>query len=247
MRSLHPLRFRAPVTACASPSPTTPDTPTFSKPSSLVPRQKTRLQQEADQALAIDVEYAHVLLLDGSRHRLQLPVEVCIVDAHRRPLVHTLINGFDVHGIEDHSQIEWEFKGGVRVEEGWLEALALAALRPRLLSLLGDPSRLVVGHNVGKDLLALGIDEKIVPLARRRDTMRYKALQGPKGFGKSLVELAATKLGRKIQAQSRHDPCEDAVAALDLYLMFCHYDRALMSYDDLVESYSQDIIVDANS
>jgi len=72
--------------------------------------------------------------------------------------------------------------------------------------------------------------------------MRYECLQGPRGFGRSLAELAETRLGRQIQARARHDPWEDAVAALDLYLEYCHFDPALMCYDDLVEYYATEVL-----
>ena len=51
-------------------------------------------------------------------------------------------------------------------------------------------------------------------------------------------------LNVSIQAPGRrHDPAEDALAAMDLYLQYCHYDPALMAYDDLVEFYSSQLAV----
>lgn len=205
-------------------------------PSTPAPPKLTRLQREAQQVVAIDVEYAHVLLETGQR--LQLPVEVCIVDWQGNTLLRKLCNGFDAHSL-DYNSIEWEFKGGVPAYE-WLSAPSLGSIMPDILAVLGK-DRPVVGHNVGKDLIALGLDD-IVPLHRRRDTMRYSALQGPTGHGRSLAELARKRLGRRIQTSVRHDPAEDAIAALDLYLKYCHYDPALMQYDDLVEYYASQLL-----
>ena len=197
----------------------------------------TRIQREAQELVAIDVVFAHVLLETGQR--LQIPVEVCIVDWQGNTLLHSLCNGFDVHSI-DSSSIQWEFKGGVRVHE-WISAPPLSAIMPEILKIIGT-HRPVLGHNVGKDITALGLDD-VIPLKRRRDTMRYAALQGPTGLGRTLAELTENKLGRKIQKSVRHDPAEDAIAALDLYLKYCHYDPALMEYDDLVEYYESQIII----
>jgi len=35
---------------------------------------------------------------------------------------------------------------------------------------------------------------------------------------------------------------EDAVAALDVYLEYCHFDPALMCYDDLVDYYATEVL-----
>lgn len=190
--------------------------------------QLTRLEREARSLVALDVEYAHILVPSG--RRLQLVVEVGIVDWRGRPLLLAACNGMDAHGLDPGSR-DWDFKGGVRPGE-WRDAPPLGALRPAVLAAVGAAP--VVGHNIGKDLSALGIEGN-VPLERRRDTMRYAALQGPSGLGRSLAGLAASRLGRTIQDTARHDPLEDAVAALELYLRYCHYDTETMGYEDLVE------------
>lgn len=99
----------------------------------------------------------------------------------------------------------------------------------------------VVGHNLVKDLTALGLDH-VVPQQLRRDTMRYPVLQTARGFGSTLADLTERKLGRRIQVEKRHDPKEDALAALELYLEFCHFDPSLMDYDDLVEYYASEML-----
>jgi DNA polymerase III epsilon subunit-like protein len=100
--------------------------------------------------------------------------------------------------------------------------------------------RLVVGHNLAKDLTSLGIQSSI-PLEMRRDTMTYPCLQNEKGHGRALSHLAETKLNRVIQFE-KHDAREDALATLELYLKYCHYDEKGMDYDDLVEFYLSQII-----
>ena len=234
-RHRHRTCFINSATSSASSSSSSPS-------SSLLPLQQnhlTRLQREAQDLVALDVEFVHIRATSTGQ-RFQIPVEICIVDGRGQPLLRTLCNGFDAHSL-DHTSIQWEFKGGIPVAE-WITAPPFRSIRPEILSILGK-TRAVVGHNVGKDLAALGLDERHVPLERRRDTMRYAALQGPSGFGRTLAELALKKLGRPIQVKARHDPEEDAVAALDLYLKYCHYDPSLMGYEDLVEYYAAEMLV----
>jgi RNA exonuclease 4 len=197
----------------------------------------TRLQREAQKLVAIDVEYAHICTSTGQRY--QLPAEICLVDYEGKILFKSFCNGFDAYNLNPET-LEFEFKGGIPRRE-WLPAPKLKEIKPKLIQIISEKEVAVVGHNLGKDLTSLGLD-KIVPLTRRRDTMRYPALQGPSGFGRTLAELARKKLNRKIQVESRHDPAEDAIAAMDLYLEYCHYDPNLMEYDDLVEYYASQII-----
>jgi len=197
----------------------------------------TRLQLEAQRLVAIDVEYAHILSSTGQRY--QLPAEICLVDYQGNILFRSFCNGFDAYSLNPET-LDFEHKGGIPRRE-WLPAPKLKELKPKLLNILGQNNVPVVGHNLGKDLTSLGLD-KAVPLTRRRDTMRYAALQGPSGFGRTLQELAKKKLSRDIQRESRHDPAEDAIAAMDLYLQYCHYDPDLMGYDDLVEYYASQML-----
>ena len=198
----------------------------------------TRLQREAQRLVAIDVEYAHIKITPTGQ-RYQLPAEICLVDYQGSILFHTFCNGFDAYSLNPET-LEFEFKGGIPRRD-WLSAPKLNEIKPKLLEILGSKDVPVVGHNLGKDLTSLGLD-KAVPLQRRRDTMRYAALQGPSGFGRTLAELARKKLHREIQVDSRHDPAEDAFAAMDLYLKYCHYDPDLMEYDDLVEYYASQML-----
>jgi len=197
----------------------------------------TRLQRESQRLVAIDVEYAHILSSTGQRY--QLPAEICLVDYQGKILLRSFCNGFDAYSL-DPETLDFEHKGGIPRRE-WLPAPKLKELKPKLLNILSNKDVPVVGHNLGKDLTSLGLD-KAVPLTRRRDTMRYAALQGPSGFGRTLQELAKKFLKRDIQVDSRHDPAEDAIAAMDLYLQYCHYDPDLMGYDDLVEYYASQML-----
>jgi hypothetical protein len=199
----------------------------------------TRLQREAETLVALDVEYA--VVIDAKRQRLQLPAEVCLIDANSTVLIRSFCDASKemlqhpgARGAND-----WEFRGGVHPDM-WIGATPLAAIQDELKETV--EGRPVVGHNLTKDLVALGLDSS-VPTALRRDTMRYACLQSDKGFGRSLAELARIKLGRVIQKRGqRHDPYEDAVAALDLYLQCVHYNRDVMGYEDLVQLYAQQLL-----
>jgi hypothetical protein len=207
------------------------------------PPSLTRLQREAQKLVAIDVEYAHITTSDGVPY--QLPAEICVVDYQGNILFRSFCNGFDAYpSLGDPETLEFEIKGGTPKRE-WKPAPKLKEIRPKLIKILGKKDVNVVGHNLGKDLTSLGLD-KTVPLSRRRDTMRYAVLQGPAGFGRTLKELANKKLNRKIQRENRHDPAEDAIATMDLYLQYCHYDPELMEYDDLVEYYASQMMMGGN-
>ena len=194
----------------------------------------SRVETQAERAVAIDVEYVHVRLHDHASARytkLQLPAEVCLVDCHGDPVLLTVIDAVSEVAVDVLSH-DVSHDGGLSFEEIEAKPL-LSEVRRQLVELM--KGRLVVGHNLAKDLLALGITEKMVPSGLRRDTMAYSALQNEKGKGRSLAELAEVKLGRIIQRGDRHCAAEDARATMELYLGWCHFDEGLMSYDDLVE------------
>lgn len=192
----------------------------------------SRVETLAERAVAIDVEYVHVRLVgeDGRYKKLQLPAEVCLVGSDGCPILLTTIDA--VSEVEVQADDELSHDGGLSFEDIQSKPL-LSEVRRQLVELMNE--RLVVGHNLAKDLMALGIDEKMVHPSRRRDTMSYASLQNEKGCGRSLAELAQSKLGRTIQRGDRHCAAEDAKATMELYLGFCHFDESLMSYDDLVE------------
>lgn len=211
----------------------------------------TRLQREAKQLLALDVEYAHVQCLGSlndnqigtNRRRRQLPAQVCIIDYQGNVILNSYCNALKHQGLDvwGDKKGDWRFVGGVPVAM-WRDGPGLDALQDKIIDALGSCP--VVGHNLGKDLAALGLDETNVPLHLRRDTMRYEVLQGPSGHGRSLQELAKKRLNRNIQLKSQrlHDPREDALASLDLYLTFCHFDTSLMTYEDLVEHLTAQVL-----
>ena len=196
----------------------------------------SRVETQAERAVAIDVEYVHVRFHDHASARytkLQLPAEVCLVDCHGDPVLITVIDAVSEVAVERLGERDaLSHDGGLSFEEIEAKPL-LSEVRRQLVELM--KGRLVVGHNLAKDLLALGITEKMVPPGLRRDTMAYSALQNEKGCGRSLAELAEVKLGRTIQRGDRHCAAEDARATMELYLGWCHFDEGLMSYDDLVE------------
>lgn len=209
----------------------------------------TRLHREVRQLLALDVEYAHVQCLGSLAHgnqnnrRKQLPAQICIIDYQGKIVFHSYCNALEYEGLHvwGDQAGDWRFVGGVPPSM-WRQGASLEAVQKEVMDIVG--SRPVVGHNLGKDLVALGLDEVSVPLHLRRDTMRYAVLQGPSGHGRSLQELAKKRLNRDIQlkTQKLHDPREDALAALDLYLTFCHFDTSLMSYEDLVEHLAAEVL-----
>lgn len=205
---------------------------------------RTRLDIQAETVVAIDVEYMHVRLIEdgGVYEKLQIPCEVCLVDASREPLVYTKIDSLaelvEHHPICRKGEYTLEYEGGCTFEEIKGKP-RLSEVREELLGHVKH--RLVIGHNLAKDLQSLTISEKDVPMSERRDTMLYPKLQNEKGHGRALAELSLNKLKREIQ-QSRHDSMEDALATLDLYLQFCHYDETLMGYDDLVEYHTSQML-----
>lgn len=201
----------------------------------------TRLEEEAEKLVAIDVEYSVVVYEnDGAQKRLQLPAEVCVINSNYETILRTACDSrLDLMPSNFQDETDWTFKGGVPPKL-WIGASRLNHVREKILACIVD--RPVVGHNLAKDLTCLGIADRI-PVNLRRDTMRYSSLQDSRGFGKSLSHLTRTKLGREIQVcGQRHDPYEDAVAALELYVKYVHFDKERMSYNDLVEMYTQNIL-----
>jgi len=199
---------------------------------------------QAEQVVAIDIEYMHVRLIeDDVYEKIQLPCEVCLVDVSREPLVYSKVDSLTElkkhHPMCIRGDYILEHDGGCLFEEIRGKPL-LSEVKKELLGHVKH--RLVIGHNLAKDLISLGISEKDVPVSTRRDTMMYPKLQNEKGYGRALAELSLNKLGREIQRQSRHDSMEDALATLDLYLQFCHYDEAMMEYDDLVEYHTSQML-----
>lgn len=200
---------------------------------------RTRLEQEVERLVALDVECT--TLVCGGR-RVQLPVEVCVLDARGATLCHSFCNPC----MAEHDG--WRHVAGL-APALWLDALPLDALREDLRRLLAG--KVVVGHNLGKDLQVLGLADTVPPEALR-DTMRYAQLQQapgrrrrgrrPRRQGRKLSELASEKLGRAIQLERRHDPREDAAAALDLYLSHVHFAAESMDYEDLVEHFAAQIL-----
>lgn len=206
---------------------------------------KTRLHIQADHAVAIDVEYMHVRLIaeeDAMYDKVQIPCEVCLVNVSGEPLVYTKIDSIiELKATHPMCKGVYELKheGGCSLHEICGQPL-LSHVREELLNHMTD--RLVIGHNLAKDLRALHISEKDIPMSYRRDTMMYPNLQNDKGHGRALAELSVTKLGREIQKGARHDSMEDALATLDLYLQYCHYDETLMEYEDLVEYHTYQML-----
>eukprot|EP00890_Picochlorum_soloecismus_P002244 jgi/Picsp_1/301/NSC_00300-R1_rna exonuclease len=211
---------------------------------------KTRLEEQAEQLVAIDVEYIHLTIQQSDNISnsvdLQLPAEVCLIDADGNNIFWSVIDSLSELRLSNHGMSDSGFKivhkGGSPLEDIKGKPM-LSKVRNILIENMTD--RLVVGHNLAKDLTSLGIHASI-PLEMRRDTMTYPCLQNEKGHGRALSHLAETKLNRVIQLD-KHDSREDALATLDLYLKYCHYDETRMDYEDLVEFYLSRIIDSSDS
>jgi DNA polymerase III epsilon subunit-like protein len=80
---------------------------------------------------------------------------------------------------------------------------------------------LLVGHSIGGDLQMLGIDPTSLFLRKIPvtlfDTATFQEFKQTEG-GTNLKNLSSKLLGRSIQSSKRHDPVEDAQAAMDLYM-----------------------------
>lgn len=209
---------------------------------------KTRLEEQAEQLVAIDVEYIHLTIhqSENAYADLQLPAEVCLIDAHGNNIFWSVIDSVSELRLSDYGMSGSKFnvvhRGGRPLQD--IEGKPMVS-EVRKILVENMTGRLVVGHNLAKDLTSLGINASI-PLELRRDTMTYPCLQNEKGHGRALSHLAETKLNRVIQLD-RHDSREDALATLDLYLKYCHYDETGMDYDDLVELYLSQIIGSSKS
>ena len=100
--------------------------------------------------------------------------------------------------------------------ESLASAPSIDEVRARVLSILDHGRTLLVGHDLAHDLECLGIDH---PPNRRRDTARYPVFERHTRTPFKLRTLAAELLGEVIQAEgAAHDPREDAMAAMRLYL-----------------------------
>ena len=100
--------------------------------------------------------------------------------------------------------------------ESLASAPSIDDVRARVLSILDHGRTLLVGHDLAHDLECLGIDH---PPNRRRDTARYPIFERHTRTPFKLRTLAADVLGEVIQAEgAAHDPREDAMAAMRLYL-----------------------------
>ncbi|KAI3438838.1 hypothetical protein D9Q98_001255 [Chlorella vulgaris] len=214
-----------------APGPASAAAPPAAVPSSLaggvLPAAPSRLQQEVELLVALDVEYTHLKLVPGGRH-VTLPAEVCAVDAGGRVLLYEHCNPSSEGPLASQQQ-QWRHVGGLPPAL-WRVASPLGEVRQRLAALL--QGRILVGHHLSKDLGALQLHH---PWADQRDTLRYRQLQGRRGAGRKLRQLSAEKLGREIQRTKRHSPREDAQAAMDLYLQHVHFEKQYMRYEDLVE------------
>ena len=210
-------------------------------------RKQTRLEKQADTLVALDVEYMHVTLHvreENITENLQLVSEICLVDSTGCVVFWSKIDSLgqlrETRPLcRRHPKIDIIYNGGTPLED--VQGMPTIVEARKIVQDIVK-GRIVVGHNLDKDLKALEIDAS-VPNSMRRDTMKYSSLQNDKGHGRALAELAQVKLGRSIQQRNgRHCAKEDAVACVELYMKYCHFEQQYMNYDDLVEYYVSQMI-----
>ena len=189
-------------------------------------------------AVALDCEMVGVEP-DGSG---AMCVRVCVVDDRGETLLNTFVKPSapvtdyraELTGVDEESAAR-VFAGAPSLRKA--REMVLGILNPTADAVMekkhesdaiderGAPSSeaapappLVVGHDLAHDLACLGI-ESFVPDRRKRDTAHYAPFQRHTHRPYKLRVLAKELLGATIQASNEaHDPREDAVAAMRLYL-----------------------------
>ena len=134
---------------------------------------------------------------------------VCVVDEAGAVLLSTHVA--PTRPVTDH---RFDITG-IRPED--LEgAPSLEDVRARVANILDRGETILVGHDLAHDLECLDLEH---PPRTRRDTARYPPFERHAGKPRKLRELARDFLGVAIQAEGEaHDPREDALAAMRLYL-----------------------------
>ncbi|KAG1664990.1 hypothetical protein FOA52_014670 [Chlamydomonas sp. UWO 241] len=196
--------------------------------------------------LAIDVEYAHVALADGSEK--SVPAWVCVVGTRDQgaPLLkvhcrHPLLDAHQAAGADGGAgggggggRAAVRSIGGVRLGElGDAAALVEAAARVWALW----QGHALVGHGLAKDLRALGLSSHMASMPCY-DTLDFKGFQNSGGNARALRRLAKDLLGVEIHTKGggTHDPEVDARVVLDLYTLHARpvLMRTTASFEDVV-------------
>lgn len=184
--------------------------------------------------LALDVEYVHLApvrqqLLGRGRISI-LPAEVCLAAPDGVIAFHSFCRP------DDDIMAAARHAGGVP-EVLWGDAPPLSEVVAHVRATIAG--RRIVGHGLGKDLAALGIEH---PRGLQVDTVAWPPFQGPGGQARPLAALVQQLLGRSIQADGHHSAREDAQAVLELYLQHVVRDTTCMDADALREYELQQIM-----
>jgi RNA exonuclease 4 len=194
-------------------------------PFEIDPRSRAPARGGAPRAVALDCEMVGVEPDGGGA----MCARVCVVDERGETLLSTFVKPSApvtdyrtrLTGVDADNACS-VFAGAPTVVEAREMVLEILNPRPKNDSTDGtNPAPpLVVGHDLAHDLACLGIDrEAVVPDRRKRDTARYKPFQRHTHKPYKLRVLSKELLGLTIQDPNEaHDPREDAVAAMRLYL-----------------------------
>lgn len=149
--------------------------------------------------------------------------EVCVVSEDGS----VALEGFVFPDLGRQQDAQWF--GGVRPEQ------FRTGCSPRAMQDLVEHELtgcVLVGYGLSKDLSSLHVGH---PLAMQRELMACRKFQAGRGAKAQKLQVLALKyLGSHIQS-AHHSAREDAHAVLQLYLQYVKDDPAQMSYQDLVQ------------
>jgi hypothetical protein len=152
---------------------------------------------------SLDCEFSHFDVPHVGE--ITLPTYVCLVDTDCQIVLKTHIRPCKPPAAT--------FAGGVR-PRSYANAPALEVVQQDILRVISGST--LVGLGVTNDLRKLGI---VHPSHLICDLTQRSEFQGRSGSARSLARLTSVHLKREIQTAGRlHDPQEDAVAAMQLYL-----------------------------
>ncbi|GAX81261.1 hypothetical protein CEUSTIGMA_g8693.t1 [Chlamydomonas eustigma] len=186
--------------------------------------------------VALDVEFTHLLLTDGTV--TSVASQVCVISCNNQQPV--LLKDFFRHELLDICSAKNILRPAVERSTGGVPlarlhgAPSLEQVASQILELWDG--RILIGHGLSKDLHALGLADCTAGMPSY-DTMTFEGFQGRGGCSKSLKKLAKEHLGLDIQKHGvLHDPEEDANAVMNLYMLHAR-PRLLQKNDDLVAHY----------
>ncbi|KAL0212525.1 hypothetical protein RCL1_006151 [Eukaryota sp. TZLM3-RCL] len=140
---------------------------------------------------------------------------------HRSALAHVVIVNefmepvYSYHVLPKEHITDYRTQWSGVTEKDLTNAISFEQCQQQVAEIIKD--RIIVGHDVAHDFRSLGLSH---PRHLIRDTSKFKFFKKAfNGATPKLKMLAGRFLGKRIQT-GEHDPKEDAVAALELYLKF---------------------------